>query len=193
VVRGWTYKFFEACALCIAPLSCVLLFTQPLKAQDAAANEAIIRPPREHQEFLRQARDGELVRTGPAEKRTLKLAQIREDFRRIQSINAEKIRPAINSSSFDYEKIAKASSEIEHRAERLRTNLALPDSGTVSGQPVSLLYLEQVKRLDASIWSFVSNSIFRSTGVVDVQLAEKASQDLREIINISKWLKHNRN
>lgn len=186
-------KVCETAAVCIAALGCVLLFTQPLKAQDAAANEAIIRAPREHQEFLRKARDGELVRTGPAEQRTLKLTQIREDFRRIQSINAEKIRPAINSSSFDYEKIAKASSEIEHRAERLKTNLALPDSGAVPEQQTSLLYRDQVKRLDASIWSFVSNSIFRSTGVVDVQLAEKASQDLREIINISKWLKHNRN
>ena len=194
VISNSTYKLFDVGVLCIALLACILLFSQPLHAQSAEADAAIIVPPREHQEFLRKVREGELI-AGPERKQSLKLAQIREDFRRIQNINFERIRPAIASNSFDYEKIAKASSEIEHRAARLKSNLALPDSGEVSAETsqTSLLYLDQIKRLDASIWSFVSNSIFRSTGVIDVELANKASHDLRDIITISKWLKQKRN
>ena len=69
-------------------------------------------------------------------------------------------------------------SEIERCAVRLKSNLALPDLGEKSSEADndSATYLGQMKRLDTLIWSFVSNSIFRNTGVIDVQLAEKASR-----------------
>ncbi len=188
-------KLCDAGALCIAALICIFAFPQSLKAQSPDPRDAPPTAPGVHQEFLRKAREGELLSPGPAPKQSLKLAQIRDDFRRIQSINAERIRPAITANNVDYGKIAKASSEIERRAVRLRTNLALPDSGElpIQAEQASVRYLEQIKRLDASIWSFVSNSIFRSTGVIDVQLAEKASRDLREIIAVSNWLKQKHN
>ncbi|HEV8428980.1 MAG TPA: hypothetical protein VGQ41_13850 [Pyrinomonadaceae bacterium] len=148
-------------------------------------------PPREHQEFLRKAREGELVRPGNSQRQQLRLSQIREDFRRIQLINAEKIRPALMTNTLDYKNIAKASSEIERRAVRLKSNLALPDSGekTESLDGIAESYLNQIKRLDKVIWNFVSNPLFRNTETIDVGLAAKASRDLREIIQVSAWLK----
>ena len=169
------------------------LFTTILiQSSLAQANDPIethIHPP-EHLEFLRKAREGELVRPGTTQQH-LRLAQIREDFSRIQLVNADEIRPLLAANTFDYRNIARASSEIERRAVRLRSNLVLPNPGKESGESDndSATYPGQMKRLDALIWRFVSNSIFRNTGVIDVQSAEKASRDLREIIKVSKWLK----
>src|SRR4030095_6065106 len=67
-----------------------IVLMQSSQAQDP--NEAPIAP-REHQEFLRKAREGELVRPGTSQQQQLRLAEIREDFRRIQLVNAEKIVP----------------------------------------------------------------------------------------------------
>lgn len=167
-------------------------------AQSSQAQEndpGPINPPRDHQEWLRKAREGELVRPGTPQQQQLRLTEIREDFRRIQLVNAEKIRPALTSNTFDYKNIGKASSEIGRRAARLKSNLALPDSGEKPSEADndSATYLGHMKRLDAIIWSFVSNPIFRNTGVIDLQQAGKANRDLREIIQVSEWLKRRRN
>src|SRR5262245_33688963 len=92
----------------VAALIVILVFAQPLRAQDPDPRDAPPATPPVHQEFLRRAREGELVSPGPERKQSLKLAQIREDFHRIQSINTESIRPAIGASNVDYRKVAKA-------------------------------------------------------------------------------------
>jgi len=164
-------------------------FSSPLSAQE----DRIVRP-EEHREFLEKAREGELVRPAPAREQRLMLAQIREDFRRLQSINAERIQPSITGNVIDYSKIVKASANIERRAVRLKNNLALPDTNDTPTEPENTLsYLDQLKRLDSAICSFVSNPIFQTAKVIDVQLAEKATRDLDEIITISRLLKRNRN
>ncbi len=174
--------------MCFTTIVCLIILSPLAKAQTSDNSDF---PPIVHQEFLRKAREGELEIPKPAKNQNLQMAQIREDFRRIQSINAERIRPAVNNNSLAYGNIAKAAAEIERRAKRLKSNLALPESsdGPIPAEQSSLTYTEQMKRLDSSISNFVSNSIFRSTAVVDVQLAEKASRDLREIILVSSWLK----
>jgi len=176
---------------------CALVFTAALSPSLKAQTEPeFVNPPREHREFLNKAREGELENTRPVTQRQkLKLAEIREDFRRIQSINNETIRPSISKSEVKFEKIAKASSEIERRANRLKTNLALPPaiSDTSSQQQASQTSVDALKRLDDAIWTFVSNPIFKTAGVLDVQQSEKASRDLQEIIEVSRWLKRNVN
>jgi hypothetical protein len=172
-----------------------LIFTAVLmpSAQAQEPNDQIEThiPPREHQEFLRKVREGEIVRPGNSQQQQLRLSQIREDFRRIQLINAERIRPALTTNTLDYKNISKSSAEIERRAVRLKSNLALPDSSeqAESLDAVGPSHLTQMKRLDKLIWTFVSNPIFRNTGTIDVQLAANASRDLKEIIQVSGWLK----
>lgn len=172
-----------------------LIFTAVLlpsvRAQDPNDQFETHIPPREHQEFLRKVREGEIVRPGTSQQQQLRLAQIREDFRRIQFINAEKIRPALTTNTLNYKNIAKSSAEIERRAVRLKSNLALPDSSeqAESLDAVAPSYLSQMKRLDQLIWSFVSNPVFRNTGTIDVKLAANAARDLKEIIQVSGWLK----
>ena len=167
-------------------------FSSPLRAQEDP-HPGIV-PPEEHREFLEKAREGELVRPAPAREQRLMLAQIREDFRRLQSIDAERIRPSITGNVIDYSKVAKASSNIERRAVRLKNNLALPNTNDTPTEPENTLnYLDQLKRVDSAILSFVSNPIFQTAKVIDVQLAEKATRDLDEIIRISRLLQRNRN
>ena len=45
-------------------------------------------PPRAHQEFLRKTSEGEIERTSSSRRQQVRLAQIREDSRAIQTINA---------------------------------------------------------------------------------------------------------
>jgi len=195
VVGNCLYKIVRAVSLGSIGFLLTTILAQSVRAQ--APNDPLEThtPPREHQEFLRKAREGELVRPDTPKQQQLKLAQIREDFRQIQLVNADKIRPALAGNKFDYKNIARASSEIKRRAVRLKSNLALSDSEGKSADTDndSATYLGQMKRLDALIWSFVSNSIFRNTGVIDVQQAGKANRDLREIIKVSEWLKRRHN
>jgi hypothetical protein len=148
-------------------------------------------PPREHQEWLDKAREGKLVRPDTPKQQQLRLTQIREDFRTIQLVNADTIRPAIKANTLDYQNLAKASSEIKRSAVRLKSNLVLPATGDKShkADDDSRTYRGELKRLDELIWSFVSNGLFHNAEVIDVQLATRASQDLGEIIKVSDWLK----
>lgn len=152
-------------------------------------------PPREHQDWLDKAREGKLVRPDTPKQQQLRLAQIREDFRNIQIVNADQIRPALKANTFDYQNLARASSEIKRRAVRLKSNLVLPAVGDKSRKADndSRTYRGELKRLDMLIWSFVSNALFHNPEVIDVQLAARASQDLGEIIQVSDWLKRKHN
>ena len=148
-------------------------------------------PPRAHQEFLRKAGEGEIDRTSPSRRQQVRLAQIREDFRAIQNINADAIRPALQSPNLDYKRVAEAASEIKRRAQRLQKNLALPEPVKPTDQSAgsSTSYLTRMKDLDGLIWSFVSNPLFRNTDLIDLQLASEASQNLRGIISTSDLLR----
>src|SRR6185369_11907327 len=148
-------------------------------------------PPRAHQEFLRKTSEGEIERTSSSRRQQVRLAQIREDSRAIQTINAEAIRPALQAPSLDYKRVAKAASEIKRRAVRLQKNLALPEPLEPSDQRTSWTtsYVGQIKVLDGLIWDFVSNPLFRNTDLIDVQLAAEASKNLHGIVSTSDWFK----
>ena len=69
----------------------------------------------------------ESPRRGPDQQRRLILVQIREDFLQIQILNDDLVQAA-RADSLDLKVVAKGASEIAKRAERLRENLALPES-----------------------------------------------------------------
>jgi len=189
-LQNFLHKIVRAVSISTTGLIFTVVLTQSLHAQANDPLDTHI-PPGDHQEFLRKARNGELIRSDNPQQQQLKLGQIREDFRHMQLVNADKIRPAFAANTVDYKSISRASSEIQRCAVRLKINLVLPDPGKKSREKGddSGTYQDQMKRLDSLIWSFVTNSIFRDTRVIDVKQAEKASQDLREIIKVSDWLK----
>ncbi|HET9529473.1 MAG TPA: hypothetical protein VFQ92_03925 [Blastocatellia bacterium] len=127
--------------------------------------------------------------------RRLLLVQIKEDFEQIQHINNETMRALSASKSPDYKLISDTLSEINKRAKRLKTNLAMPD---VEGKPAQKIeaanseqLMESLHALDDLIMSFVSNPLFQNPSVIDVELSSRAGQDLAGIIYMSQNVKKN--
>ena len=123
------------------------------------------------------------------------LAQMQEDFTRLQVINQRLGRAAIGSAALDLRFISKSASEIKKHAERLNTNLALPQSDpgyqprtsdpiTSQGQIKS-----SILRLARVVFRFVDNPFFKEASVVDTELTTRARRDLEEIIELSEQLK----
>jgi hypothetical protein len=136
----------------------------------------------------------------PVEEKHSNLAymQIKEDFERIQTIHNKMMEMTFSNNVLDYKRISETSTEIQKRASRLMSNLPLPDA-EVSEQDkqaqksLTETELGQVKpallALDSLMMSFVSNPIFQSAQVVDVQQASKAKRDLEAIIKLSGKIK----
>jgi hypothetical protein len=133
----------------------------------------------------------------PIERREtrLDLAQIREDFMRIQVINDELVKSSARADALDPKLVAKSAAEIKKRAERLKYNLALPETEedvkpakSEVGAEIGLLK-SSLSTLDKLITGFVTNSVFASADVVDAQSAIKARRDIEEIIELSGGIK----
>ncbi|MGI9069696.1 MAG: hypothetical protein ACR2HX_25245 [Pyrinomonadaceae bacterium] len=141
--------------------------------------------------ILEMERERANLRTPEEEK--LALAQIAEDYERIQIINNKMMGATMSAPAPDYASIADTMGEIRKRANRIRDNLRLPKAD--SGEPTKRSEHKQATdaaqmkaaliSLDGSIMSFVKNPIFKEPGVVDVQHAARAGHDLETIIESS--------
>ena len=114
---------------------------------------------------------------------------IADDFRAIQEDN-EKLHNAVGGTSFDYEVVRTLAGRIRKRAERLETNLALPEeesTHTVTFNiPGSDTEMQQaVVMLDQLMAKFVSNPLFDVSGVVNVTQAVEAEASLLSIKTLS--------
>jgi hypothetical protein len=143
---------------------------------------------------LEMEREAAKPRT-PAEEK-LALAQIAEDFERIQVINNKMMSAAMSAAKPDYASIAGTTAEIKKRASRIRDNLRLPkaDSEPTTKEPEHKQVVDAARMkaalisLDRSIMSFIKNPIFKEPGVVDIQHAARAGQDLETIIGFSQLI-----
>ena len=121
------------------------------------------------------------------------LKQINEDFKALQVLNNEVMSQVTLAGTLDYKSISNKISELGSKATRLRKNLVLPK---VERSPKSLSAISTPEELrqsllavDKVVMSFVSNPIFKTTNVIDVELAKQASSDLELLINHSESLK----
>jgi hypothetical protein len=123
------------------------------------------------------------------------LAQLQEDFSRLQVANRDLLRTALSKNTLDPRFVSKSVLEIKKRAERLNLNLALPEperqtqvsEAGAASTPGQLK--ASVLKLGRLIFSFVDNPFFREESVVDTQLTTKARRDLEDIIELSKQIK----
>ncbi|MBC8031241.1 MAG: hypothetical protein H7Z16_14095 [Pyrinomonadaceae bacterium] len=131
------------------------------------------------------------VRTPDEEK--LALAQIGEDFEKLQVINNKMMSVTMGASTPDYARVAETASEIKMRANRMKDNLRLAkvEAGKDEKGPVYMKAPDagglktNLLSLDGVIMSFIKNPIFTNPGVVNVSQAEKASRDLETILEFS--------
>src|SRR6185295_16855193 len=117
------------------------------------------------------------------------IKEVKEDFGRIQDINAEMIHLYQSGSAPDYKRISQAMAEIKRRAERLRSNLVLP-----SGKEIDMEHREKpaprparspLLDLNDLITSFVTNPIFANANTIDAELGANAKRDLESIVDLS--------
>jgi len=113
----------------------------------------------------------------------------------MQLVNNEMMQTVFVKKSLDLKQIAATTAEINKRAARLSETLALPrlDDNAKNPKPDEPGNDRSLQAgllaLDRCIMSFIDNPFFKQPGVVDVQLALKARQDLDLIIRLSKQLK----
>jgi hypothetical protein len=118
------------------------------------------------------------------------LAQVQEDFTRIQLINKPLGLMALGKSTLDLKFVTKSATEIHKRALRLKENLALPESPDYPAPPRqykvgnSTQLKAPIVNLARLILDFTANPFFKESGVVGPD-AYQARQDLEAIIELS--------
>ncbi len=125
--------------------------------------------------------------------------KMREDFRQLQIVHNEMMAAAFSGKPLDplnYKAISKATADINKRAVRLKSMLQLPKPQTEGIQgPKEMISDGQLKvsllDLDRHVMKFVLNPSFSQTGVIDAQESAKASQDLGQIIELTRLIRQN--
>jgi hypothetical protein len=126
------------------------------------------------------------------------IAQVSEDFERIQDIYNKIVIAMSSNRALDYGLISEAAAEVKKRANRLKSNLALPqpkddEKSQKKQDELDQPDDEQMKTLLLAfrnhIASFVTNPLFEFSNALDVELSIKASHDLKRIIELSDSIK----
>lgn len=157
--------------------------------------EEVYRPPsiRERQARMHEM-EREAAKPRTPEEQMLSLAEVAEDFKRIQLINNRMMAATMRAVAPDYGSIAGTTGEIRKRAIRIRKNLHLPnveaegaakDSEHKQAQDAAQMKAALLS-LDTCIMSFIQNPIFKNPDVIDVEQAARARRDLERIIGRSQ-------
>jgi hypothetical protein len=138
------------------------------------------------------------------ERRKNLFPQINEDFQRIQVLHNELVRMVQSEKGLEYGRLTAVTSEMKSRANRLRTNLALPEPEGLKETTVpthnQVTHNEEetpsdthvkgsVFDLHDAIVSFVSSPIFKNLGVLDAKVVDKASDDLKDIVELCESIR----
>ncbi|MFL6208681.1 MAG: hypothetical protein ACJ74W_07495 [Pyrinomonadaceae bacterium] len=173
-----------------------VIITPVLQGQQSNSRNALDRVlSKRGREFNDRVMDRELHRPANPEEERLALAQIKEDYVRIQVVNHDLAQATAHAAgALDLKAVAKCAAEIKKRAGRLKYNLVLPKPGAVANGPEPTgTEIEQLQSalstLSDLIVGFVNNPLFKEVNVVDVQSSFKARRDLEQIIALSEHVK----
>lgn len=123
------------------------------------------------------------------------VAQIREDFARLQVVNNDLARATSRGGEIDLKFVAKSASEIRKLAGRLLDNLALPEPGDDSEGPAAKAAQEtgqlrpSLSALDGLVLNFAERLSSWGVSQVDARSAARARRELEQIIVLSGWVK----
>lgn len=126
--------------------------------------------------------------------RTLDLPKIKRDFEGLQLANNNILSALASKRQLDNKQIGVDVSNIRRRASSLKSNLSLPETDAEKidrhNGPLAQPLPQALLDLDKFIVSFVSNPIFKSSGVVvDVTHSAQARRDLESIIDLSERIR----
>ena len=145
-------------------------------------------------QFLLRTMEPDRRPAGPPAPR-LALAQIREDFVRLQVLNNDLARAVSRGDALDLKLVSKSAAEIRKLATRLRDNLVLPEpagegvrpEATAAPPPAQLA--TALSALDGLILKFVDDVASRGVYRLDAQSSAKARHGLEAIIELSAQVK----
>lgn len=123
------------------------------------------------------------------------VAQIFEDFERIQIVNSEMMQASATLNATSCKQISKLAEEMNKRAKRLKSNLGVADlEGEIKDHGKTLVmdqaqFRASLQTLDASVKSFVRSPLFQDPRVTDVRHLENLRQDIANVIELSRTVK----
>lgn len=121
------------------------------------------------------------------------VAQVKEDFERLQAIYNQLVIGLSSNEPLDNALLSESLAGINKCSTRLKTNLALPQAKQELQAKPSSNEEPQLKTslmlLLTHISRFVTNPMFESSGALDIELSTKASRDLEEIIHQSSSIR----
>ena len=148
---------------------------------------------RERQFLLRTMEPDRRPATPPTPR--LALAQIRDDFVRLQVLNNDLARAVARGGALDLKFVSKSAAEIRKLAGRLKENLALPAPDGNNEQPEAKAATppEQLgpalSALDSLVLKFADDMASKGVLRLDAQFSSKARRDLEAIVELSGWVK----
>jgi hypothetical protein len=98
------------------------------------------------------------------------------------------IESAKNPEAISSKEIRASLGEIQKRADRLRTNLRLPEVKT-SKDEFTFEMSTGLLLLDQTVMRFVENPIFQQPGILDAQKSTSAAEDLNKILRLTQALR----
>ena len=145
-------------------------------------------------ELERVKRDAVKLRpTEDSTGRTIKFAEIKEDFENIQKLQSEIVKAYTTGKNINYEKISQTAAEMTRKTVRLDANLfnskieeTSKNKDAEKAKPKRVRDL--IVELDKVIGIFVGSPVFKNTKVVDEQSSEKSRLDLEKIFKLSDTL-----
>jgi TolA-binding protein len=121
--------------------------------------------------------------------------EIKQDYKRIQIVRSEMAHVITTHQQLDFKQIVEESEEINKRAHRLQSRLALYKAESDEKNNATKLEFRDEQMPDALIklcnliMNFTTNSVFQTLTAVDVKESARASRDLSSIILLSSNIK----
>jgi len=116
------------------------------------------------------------------------IEQVKQDFGKIQEINAEIMRSYSAGEPPNYKRLSEAMAELNKRAARLNAYLLLPEpSAYAETRPPS--NRSPLLDLNDLIVRFVTSPIFKNANTINAEEGANAKRDLGEIIDLTNRIR----
>lgn len=141
------------------------------------------------------SREGKGKAEAPGDRRRAEevAEHVKRDFEGLQSAYNKIVLATAPGGSHDSESILDSVDEVKKCAARLKSNLALPkakdEEGKARGAASAAPLEESLLLLRKHIYSFVTNPLFDSAPVLNVEQAAKAGRDLDMILELSESIR----
>lgn len=195
-MRNSDAGYVRAAALAGAAWCLLAAWPGPAAAQGGGGTSRIGRRietmNRQGEEYERDAagRKGKPDAAGERRRAAEVAEQVRHDFEGLQNGHNKIVLAMSAGGRLDDEALAVAVAEVRKCAARLKQNLSLPRPGEGDGREEGAASAppskETLLALRKHIYSFVTNPVFESPGVLNVEQAAKAARDLERILALSE-------